>query len=117
MYWERLHKLQSLLSSYSIDSLLVSDYYNILYFVGFAGLSPDEREAYLFITTDTVYFFTDERYLTKKLKAQMSKLKTIPRLITLEKSIMAHLQELAKENNIENIGFEAEDLKYGEYEL
>ncbi len=116
MYQQRLAKLRTVFQKEGIDGLLVTNFYNILYLSGFAGLSPDEREAYLLVTRDAVYFFTDGRYFTKNLKSQMSNLKSTPRLITFDKSIVIHLQELARKKSIKTIGFEAEDVKYSEYQ-
>jgi len=46
----------------SLDALLVTDPTNIYYLTGFMGLAPDEREAYVLVTQDKLYLFTNPLY-------------------------------------------------------
>lgn len=96
------------LKSKGLDALLVSNHYNVLYLAGFKGLSPTEREAWVLVTRENIYLFTDARYQIK-LQAFQTK------QITAEKNITAHLREIVKNKKIEKIGFEIDDLKVAEY--
>lgn len=104
-----------------IDGLLISNFYNIFYLTGFKGLAPDEREAWVLFLKDEVFLFTDKRY-DRNLKSQISNLKSekkinINTIIYQEgKNVLDYLKEIFKEKNIKKIGFEAEDLKFAEYQ-
>lgn len=97
------------------DAFFITNFYNILYLTDFKSLSPEEREAYVLVTKKKTYLFTDGRYLTEKLKDQMSKVNVETRLITLEKNITRHVQEIVEKEKIEKLGFESEDLKHNEF--
>ncbi len=92
----------------NLDAFLVSNFYNIFYLSGFKTLVPEEREAWLLITTKNSYVFTDSRYSsgqTKNIK-----------LLTPEKGLVKHLQEIISEEKIKSVGIEAEDLKLIEFQ-
>lgn len=112
----RIQKLTSQFKKLNLDALFVSNFYNIYYLTGFKGLSPTEREAWVLVTRKNVYFFTDGRYVSqvKSLKLKVKSLKA--RLISTEKSFVANLKEVVLKEGIKRLGFEAEDLKYSEYE-
>ncbi len=97
-----------------IDAFLVSGFYNILYLTNFKTLAPQEREAWVLIAENKTYLFSDGRYLDK-LKVKSEKLKVEYRLITPEKGLAHHLQEIIRQERIRRLGFEAEDLKFNEY--
>lgn len=122
----RIKKLQNLFTSLNIDALFITNFYNILYFTGFRTLVPHEREAYVLVTREGVYIFSDGRYADNikypisnnqspiSKQASISN-KPIFKLLTTEKGLMKHLQEIIVEEKIVKMGFEREDLKWSEY--
>ncbi|MBI3577223.1 aminopeptidase P family protein [Candidatus Gottesmanbacteria bacterium] len=58
----------------SLEALLITNSTNIRYLTGFVGVAPEEREAYLLLTQDAIFLFTNALYLesTKNLKSQIS---------------------------------------------
>src|SRR3989344_193230 len=121
MYDPRVKKVRETLAEKNIDSLLVSNFYNIFYLTGFKALTTDEREAFILITKNSVYLFSDERYISKNFPASPAG-RQLPisnfqcRLIEPGKGLIFHLQEIIKSEQIKTLGFEAEDLKYSEYQ-
>ena len=116
MQQQKVEKLRKTLKEKNLDGFLVSNFYNILYLSGFKTLVDDEREAWMLITAKNSYLFSDSRYLN--VKSQNSNLKStsqILKLITPEKGLVKHLQEIIVEEKIKKLGFEGEDLKYGEF--
>ncbi|MBI5127244.1 aminopeptidase P family protein [Candidatus Roizmanbacteria bacterium] len=105
---QRLEKFRKTLKEKNIDAFLVSNFYNILYLSGFKTLVPEEREAWLLITTKNSYVFTDSRYSSTQTKNL--------RLLTAEKELIKHLQEIISEEKIMLIGIEGDDLKLNEFQ-
>lgn len=58
----RLKNLRDKLGIKNTDALLISSISNIIYLTGYNGFSNEEREAYLLITKNAQYIFTDSRY-------------------------------------------------------
>lgn len=115
MFTDRILQLRQLIKEAKLSSLLITNYYNILYFSGFRPLSPEEREGYLLITLDKVYLLTDGRYLNKELTEKCKSNNIHSLLIDREHPLVYHLHEiLTKEKSVE-LGFESEDLTYQEY--
>ena len=119
MYNKRQKAIQNALNQNNLDALFVTNFYNILYFTGFRTLVPHEREAYAFVTKKSTYVFSDGRYIDN-LKFEIRNLKsngknTKFKLLTTEKGLMKHLQEIIAEEKIVKMGFEREDLKWSEY--
>lgn len=116
----RIVKLQRLLRENNIDGLIVSNFYNIFYLTGFKTLTSEEREAWVLVTKNNTYLFTDGRYLNKssefpgQLGDQNSKL--ILKLIEPDKSIIFHLKKIVAEEKINSLGVEGEDLRVSEYD-
>lgn len=108
----RINKLRKILLEKNLDGFLVSNFYNVLYLIGFKTLTNDEREAWGLITTNNVYLFTDQRYLDDKTSIAGVKLK----LITKEKGLTSHLKDIADDEKIKRLGFEGDDLKVNELE-
>jgi Xaa-Pro aminopeptidase len=111
MLQRRVEKLRKILQKKNLDGFLVSNFYNILYLTGFKTLTDDEREAWVFITKNNIYLFTDARYLTN-LGSRIENLRS--KLITPEKGLIKHLQEIIVEEKIQRLGFEGDDLKVNE---
>src|SRR3989344_2293599 len=117
MYDQRIKKIRQTLLGKSIDSLLVSNFYNIFYLTGFKTLTNDEREAFVLVTKNKVYLFSDERYLRKNYElphfAKATRGKRITnyelKFIEPNKGLISHLQEIVQAEKIGSLGFEAED--------
>lgn len=103
----RISAIRGKMSLLKIDALLISNYYNVLYLSGFKTLVDNEREAWLLITKKGEYIFTDNRY-----SSSVHNIK----FISPEKRLTEHIQDIVEEEKIETVGFEADDLKYFEYE-
>ncbi|MBI4009263.1 aminopeptidase P family protein [Candidatus Roizmanbacteria bacterium] len=114
MYEQRVKRLREKLKEKNIESLLISNFYNVLYLTGFKTLTTDEREAFVLVTNNNMYLFTDERYLSKNDKFQMTNFKL--KLIEPGKGLIVHLLEITSEEKIKTLGFEAEDLRFYEYQ-
>jgi Xaa-Pro aminopeptidase len=116
----RIEKLREILREKNLDGFLVSNFFNILYLTGFKTLTEDEREAWVLITTKNVYLFTDSRYINLNLKSEVRNSKQIPnqnlkiKLITPDRGLIRHLQEIIEKEKISQIGFEGDDLKVNE---
>lgn len=104
---KRVDDFKKILKGKNIDAFLVSNFYNIFYLSGFKTLVDNEREAWLLVTKDNEYIFTDQRY--------SSVIHDI-RYVTPEKRLTKHLLEIVRGEDIKTLGFEADDLKFFEYE-
>ena len=107
----RVNKLRKILQEKNLDGFLVSNFYNILYLTGFKTLTENEREAWVLVTKNNIYLFTDARYLIN-LGSRIKNLKS--KLITPEKGLIKRLQEIVEEEKIQRLGFEGDDLKVNE---
>lgn len=108
----RTDKLRKILKEKNLDGFLVSNFYNLLYLTGFRTLTDNEREAWGLVTNKSIYLFTDSRYLNSEYQ-NLKIYKT--KLITPEKGLINHLQDIVKEEEIERLGFEGDDLKFNEF--
>jgi len=112
------------LENNNIDALLVSHHADIRYMTGFTTLAPHEREAYALVTKQSIYFFSDARY-QEEFKVQkpsfclsmtglgMEKPTFI--LLTPDKGLVKHLQQIIVDEQIKQLGFQSEDLRWAEY--
>ena len=107
MLQTRVNKLRKILQEKNLNGLLISNFYNILYLTGFKTLTDNEREAWTLVTSKAIYLLTDSRYIVN------NKL-LILKLITPEKGLIKHLQEIVAEEKIQKLGFEGDDLKVSE---
>lgn len=112
MLTQRINKLRKILLKKNLDGFLVSNFYNILYLTGFKTLTENEREAWGLITNKNIYLFTDSRYLNDKSNPNNKFLNL--KLITPEKGLNKYLQEIVREEKIQRLGFEGDDLKVNE---
>lgn len=104
---QRIDGLRQTLKEKNIDAFLVSNFYNILYLSGFKTLVDNEREAWFLVTQTNEYLFTDSRYSSGDRKIN---------LITPNKRLTQHLEEIIVSEKIKSLGFEADDLKVLEHE-
>ena len=116
MFNQRITNVQTILNNKKLDGLLISNFYNILYLTGFKTLTKHEREAWALVTNNSIYLFTDGRYINKlrvkseKLKVSVKNLK----LLTSRQGLIFYLEEIIKKEKLNTIGFEEEDLRVGE---
>lgn len=115
MLQQRLNRLRKILKEKKLDAFLVSNFFNILYLSGFKTLTENEREAWMLITSKNSYLFSDSRYLSEKIASDSPHNDITERLITPEKALIKHLEEIFQEEKIKNCGVEEEDLKIGEF--
>lgn len=109
----RIGKVRQSIKKKGLDALFVSDQYNVSYLTGCRGLSPDERESFLFITGKNTYLLTFPTYfdLFNRNNAQYVTLN-----ITREKRMRHHLNDIITREHIRMIGFEKENLTVSECE-
>ncbi len=109
----KIVKIRKKLAGLTLDALFISNQYNVSYLTGFAGLSPNEREGFLFVTQNLAYLLTFPTYfgLFKKGGNGFTSLN-----ITREIRMSDHLTEIIKREKINKIGFEKDNLTVSEYE-
>lgn len=111
----RTKNTQKLIKDKSIDALLITNYYNIFYLTDFVSLSKDEREAYVVLTSNSIYLITDARYIDEKLLLNCKKFEVRVLILESNKRLMNQLQNIIVEEKIQRFGFEAESLNFSEY--
>lgn len=107
VYSLRMNKIQELLSRKRLDSLLVTNLFNVQYLTGFTGSSCD-----LLLSHNQTYFITDSRYweqAEKELNKGVKIIKEKKGLLKALKSI------LSKEKIIKRLAVEADHLTYNQY--
>src|SRR5690348_13873723 len=89
----------------NLDALLITNSTNIRYLTGFIGV--DNRDAYVLITQNKTYFFTNSLYMeqTKHLS---------PIQVSRERPISMEIRKHCEELNIVKLGFEEADLTVAE---
>ncbi len=123
MIQQRIKKLRKILVEKNLDGFLVSNFHNVLYLTGFKTLTENEREAWTLVTKNNIYLFTDARYMSFPRKRESREMdppikseddNVKYKLITPEKGLIKHLQEIVEEERINQLGFEGDDLKVNE---
>lgn len=74
MFTNRIQKVCESFLQNNVDALLVSNFFNILYLTGFKTLTENEREAFILVTKNNTYLFTDERYIDSNLEFRVQNL-------------------------------------------
>jgi Xaa-Pro aminopeptidase len=104
----RLKTLRKAMSTKAVQGFAVSEFANIRYLTGFTGSS-----ALVFVTATQAYLFTDSRYTVQSKEEVWAEYG----VILIKKGLWKDLIELLKkEKNIENIGFEADQMIVSTYE-
>lgn len=109
----RLDNIRKILKEKGLDALFISDQNNVSYLTGCRGLSPHERESFLFITDKSTYLLTFPTYF------DLFNRKNAPYVtlnITQEKRMRQHLNEIIANDKIKTVGFEKENVTVSEYE-
>src|SRR5713101_4263529 len=107
----RLIKLKKLLVEQKLDAALISSVPNIIYLTNFSSFSPIEREAFLLITKKHNYILTDGRY-SHGVNEQVKNFSLLE--ITPKNRLQDILADVIKNENLNKLGFEAENLTVNE---
>lgn len=110
----RFKQINKLLAEHSIDALLISSIANIIYLTGYSNFSRDEREAFLLITSNGQFIFTDGRYTTA-IKKQVKKFTLVE--ISSKHKFSDALKDILKKKKINVLGIEESDVKISEYKM
>lgn len=111
MTTNRIFIIQKKLKEQKLGSVFITNQYNVTYLTGFAGLSANERESFLLITTKMAYLFTFPTYFGLYNKTN-NNFQVI--CLTQYKRLSDHLNEYLSKGNINSICFESENLTVAE---
>lgn len=111
MFSDRIIKVRNLLQEKGIDAFLVSAPMNLTYLSGFVCLSPTEREAYILVTQKSAYIITNSLYAEEVNNKDFSVI-----LLSSHKPLSTAISDVLKNESLETLGFEEDDLKFYEYE-
>lgn len=92
------------------EAILVSSIPNIIYLTGFSGFSKEEREAYLLLTKQKNYVFTDGRYAEAAKKIAGFELVEIAQ----NRDFAQGLKEIVAKETIKILAVDEDDLKVSE---
>lgn len=109
---QRIEKLRHIIQTQSLDAILISSVPNIIYLTGYLGFVPDERDAYVLITKDEAYIFTNLLY-AEAMGTEVPHLKLVE--ITRQYPFSEGLQELVAKQKIKTLGFEENNLTVREF--
>lgn len=104
---QRVKKVQEKLSKYNIDALLVTNMFNVRYLANFTGST-----GLVVITKENAYFVTDFRY-TEQAAAEAKGFE----IIKNEGPIFEEVAKIVKNDKIEKLGFEQENVTYSIYNI
>lgn len=104
----RLDAVRTYINEKKLDGLFISNFYNILYLTGFKTLTENEREAFVLVTRNSVYVFTDSRY-------ECDSEKVVVKMMEPGKGLTYFLKQIAHEEQLHTMGFESENLTYLEF--
>ena len=102
---QRVKRLQEKLTKYNIDGLLVTNMFNVRYLANFTGST-----GLVVVTKENAYFVTDFRY-TEQAAAEAKGFE----IIKNEGSIFEEVAKIVKNNAIEKLGFEQENVTYATF--
>jgi Xaa-Pro aminopeptidase len=91
-----------------LDGFLITDPLNIRYLTNFQGLSPNEREAYVLVTTNTLHLLTHSLYIDQARQLPNSTVE----LIGPDMKLSDYIKKIFASGN--QVGFEAENLTVNE---
>jgi len=103
----RYEKLAKLLEAKKLDAVLVSDGYNMRYLSGFTGAT-----GYLLVTKNSKTLFTDSRY-TIAATAQAPDYTVVE--VDAARDYCKFINEVLTAEGIVNLGFEANQVRFGTY--
>lgn len=111
MFRKRVQRVIEMFDEEKLDALFIASSSNIFFLTGevFSDLS---HEAYLLVTKNDVFLFTDERYLGALTKKNFYTVVEIGR----DKPISKALSDIVRHKQISRVGFEKKYLSFFEYE-
>lgn len=107
----RIDSVRKIIEKVKIDAFFVTNQQNVSYLTGFSGLSPHEREGFLFITPNYAYLLTFPTYFGLYEKGGEG---FVTLNISQSKKLSDHLSEIIKKEKILSFGFEKENLTVAE---
>lgn len=112
MFQARVKKLQEKLKDENLDALLITSVSNIAYLTGVTHFSKEEREAYIIVTKNHLYVFTDKRYTDALSEISHFSVEEISHQF----SFSERLKTVIEKEEIKSLGFEEEYVSYSEFE-
>lgn len=103
---EKINKLRDVLKNKNLDGLIVSNPYNRTYISGFTGTA-----GLVLITLDKQIFLTDFRYMEQAAKQAVGF-----EVIEHKQSMIKKLAEIIEQLDLNQVGFEEDDLTYQMYQ-
>ncbi|MCL2039646.1 MAG: Xaa-Pro peptidase family protein [Bacteroidetes bacterium] len=103
---KRLHQIRFNMNENKIDAAFISYLPNIRYLTNYSG-----SWAYMLITTDEIYFFTDDRY-EEQIITELYDLNNMRVHIT--RDVWKYIEDLKILETVKNIGIEQDHLSYAE---
>lgn len=103
----------SLIIGKSADALLITDPTNIRYLTGFTGVSPTEREAFVFITREIIYLLTNALYKESASSLDKPGIRWVE--IGRDNPVSQELARLCTLHHVSRLGFEDENLTVFEH--
>ncbi|MBI2021280.1 aminopeptidase P family protein [Candidatus Daviesbacteria bacterium] len=109
---QKLNLVQKDLQKQKVDAVLISSVPNITYLTGYSNFKVEEREAYLFITSERNYLITHALYINevKKLKSGFKVIEYSP-----NNPLKNILKKLGDKNSVKRLGLEETNLTVKEY--
>lgn len=108
----RLSQLKKLLHESNIDAAFISSLPNIIHLTDFSYFTDIEREAFLLITKNNQYIFTDGRY-THAVKQFVNTFEL--RELKAQEPLAYHLQQIFEKENIITLGIEEDNITVKEH--
>ena len=107
----RISKVKKLLIEKGLTGIIVTNPVNIFYLAGFRGVSPQEREAILIVTSTGATLITARLYQAEALKLAS------PSLMIKIADPRNEINEFIKDSltHAKTVGFEEHDLKFSEF--
>lgn len=103
----KMMSLSSILND--VDAVLITSTAHIIFLTGYSNFSKDEREAYLLLTKNQKYIFTDARYLEAiRMIGEIGEIKVEE--ISGRVGMDQHLKKLAQKHQIKSLGIEGYSL-------
>lgn len=93
-----------------VDAILISSSFQIAYLTGYSNFSHEEREAFVLLTPQAKYIFTDARY--SEAVSQIDGFLLME--ISGESPMSDHLKKVAEEHQLKSLGIEGNNLTVSE---
>lgn len=108
----RIKKLRKFIYEKKLDSILITNPINLIYYSGFMPLDISDREAFVLITNRNCYILTSKLY-ADEVKDYVKDF-ILKETSTLNTSSQV-MNKILKEEGLKTVGFEENNLKYSEY--